>query len=172
MKKIITLSAALLLAFSASVQAAEEWGIEHEKKARFTAKVVDVACELTGDCPANCGAGKRQLGLLKEDGLLWLVVKNGDPFAGAVNDLIGFCGKKVIADGLEIRNPKMHLFQLQFKRLAPDGKWSRATQFSKDWAKKNNEKFADEWWERDKLVKEALADGGILGIPGLKPPAE
>ena len=126
------------LVFSAGVaQAAEEWGIEHEKIARFEAKVVDIACELSGDCPANCGGGKRQLGLLKDDGTLILPVKNVDIFAGAVNDLIGFCQKRIVADGLLINNPKIPLFALQFKKLAPDGKWSRADQFGKDWSKAN-----------------------------------
>ena len=169
MKNLICLAAVLFFAFGVAAEAADEWGIDHENKARITAKVVDVACELTGSCPPNCGAGKRQLGLLKDDGKLLLVVKNNDPFAGAVNDLIGFCGKKVVADGLEISNPKMHLFQLQFKRLAPDGKWSRAVQFSKDWAKKNGAKNGKAWWKKDKDVKNALARGGILGIPGMKP---
>ena len=31
--------------------AAEEWGLPREKTARFEAKVVDMLCELSGDCP-------------------------------------------------------------------------------------------------------------------------
>ena len=33
---------------------AKEWGLIGEKKARFTARVVDILCELGGDCPAEC----------------------------------------------------------------------------------------------------------------------
>ena len=149
-------------------KAAEEWGIDGEAKVRFEAKVVDVLCELTGDCPANCGGGKRQLGLLKDDGKLLLAVKNVDIFAGAVNDLISFCGKRIVADGLLISNPKMPLFALQFKRLAPDGKWSRADQFGKDWSKANGGKAAGQWFKNDKTIKKVIAEKGVFGIPGLK----
>lgn len=154
---------------SSLVQAADEWGIEGEKVVRYEAKVVDVLCELSGDCPANCGEGKRQLGLLKNDGTLWPVVKNNDPFAGAVDDLIEFCGKKVIADGLEIHNPKMKIFQLQFKRLAPDGKWSRANQFTKNWSKRNGGQDGGSWIWEDKTVQALIEKDGVLGVPGLKP---
>lgn len=159
----------VLSAFAGSANAAEEWGIEHEKVARFEAKVVDIACELTGDCPANCGDGRRQLGLLNGEGRLILVAKNQDIFAGGTNDLLSFCGKQIIADGLMIENPKMPLFALQFKRLAPDGKWSRANQFSKDWSAKNPGLDADQWFRHDKVIKQTIAEGGVFGIPGLKP---
>ncbi len=169
MKKIsIMILAAVLMVGAGAAKAAEEWGIEGEKKARFEAKVVDVLCEITGDCPNNCGDGKRQLGLLKDDGKLILAVKNVDIFAGATNDLIGFCGKKIIADGLLINNPKMPLFALQFRRLAPDGKWSRANQFGKDWSKANGGKAAGQWFKNDKTIKKIITDQGVFGIPGLK----
>ncbi len=169
MKRIIpAILAAALMAGAGAAKAAEEWGIEGEKKARFEAKVVDVLCELTGDCPKNCGDGKRQLGLLKDDGKLILPVKNVDIFAGATNDLIGFCGKKIIADGLMIKNPKMPLFALQFRRLAPDGKWGRANQFGKDWSKANGNKAAGQWFKNDKTIKKIIKDQGVFGIPGLK----
>jgi len=152
-----------------TARAAEEWGIAGEKKARFEAKVVDVLCELTGDCPKDCGAGKRQLGLLKDDGTLVLAVKNVDIFAGAAADLKGFCGKKIVADGLMINNPKMPLFALQFKRLAPDGKWSRANGFTKDWEKANPGKPGGQWFKHDPAIKTEIGERGVFGIPGLKP---
>jgi hypothetical protein len=170
----LTIALATVAALGASgAMAADEWGIQHEKKARFEAKVVDVLCELTGDCPSNCGAGKRQLGLLRDDGKLILAAKNFDPFAGAVDDLIDFCGKRIIADGLLIESPKAHLFALQFKRLAPDGEWSRANWFKKRWAEKHGVKPASdkagEWFRHDARIKAAIAKGGVFGIPGLKP---
>ncbi len=169
--KLTKFAMAALVAFSLStpLQAAEEWGIDHEKVSRIEVKVVDVLCELTGDCPANCGGGKRQLGLLTAQGRLLLAVKNNDIFAGAAHDLAPFCGKQIIADGLLIENPKLPMFQLQFKRLAPDGKWSRATGFTKDWAKRNPGKDAAQWYKHDPLVKQTLAADGVFGIPGLKP---
>ncbi len=165
---IFVIAAAAFLFGGVPAKAAEEWGIDGEAKARFEAKVVDVLCELTGDCPANCGGGKRQLGLLKDDGKLLLAVKNFDIFAGAVNDLIGFCGKRIVADGLLINNPKIPMFALQFIRLAPDGKWSRANQFGKDWSKANGGKAAGQWFRNDKTIKKAIAEKGVFGIPGLK----
>ena len=44
---------------------ARSWNLYAEQPALFEARVVDVLCELTGDCPADCGAGKRQMGLVR-----------------------------------------------------------------------------------------------------------
>jgi len=174
MNKQILSGIAALFALSTPVLAAEGWGIAHEKVTRIEAKVVDIACEVTGNCVPNCGKGKRQLGLLFDNGKLVPVVKNNDPFAGAVADLIPFCNKRIVADGLLISNPKMTMFQLQFRRAAPKGKpkgpWGRANNFTKDWAKANPGKAGNQWFRHDKRIKEAVAKGGVLGIPGLKPP--
>ncbi len=171
MRRMIALVAALLIAPAA--WSAEEWGIENEEKARFEAVVVDILCELTGDCPADCGAGKRQLGLLRDDGTLVLVVKNFDIFAGGVEDLKGFCKKRIVADGLMISSPRTPMFALQFKRLAPDGKWSRANRFSKEWAKAHGHQPdtepVNQWFRNDPLVKEILEKDGVFGLPGVKP---
>jgi hypothetical protein len=65
--------------FSANSEA-ESWNLYAEQPARFEAKVVDILCEITGDCPADCGAGKRQLGLLRTvDQALVYPNKNGQP---------------------------------------------------------------------------------------------
>ena len=37
------------------------------ENAKFTARVVDVLCELTGECAEKCGDGRRQMGLVRED---------------------------------------------------------------------------------------------------------
>jgi len=166
--RLIFLSA-LFFSFSLSANAANEWGIDGEEKARFKAKVVDIACEISGSCPANCGDAKRQLGLLKEDGTLLLVPKNLDTFAGAASDLIAFCQKQIIADGLLIKNEKVNMFALQFLRLAPDGEWQRASSFIKNWAKQNPEKDADEWYRFDPMIQAEIKKNGVFGIPGLVP---
>ena len=90
MQKKFMWGMASLFLLSTPVLAAEGWGIAHEKVTRTEAKVVDIACEVTGNCVPNCGNGKRQLGLLFDNGKLVPVVKNNDPFAGAVVDLIPF----------------------------------------------------------------------------------
>jgi len=167
MKRMI-LAAVLLGVAAHAAPAAEEWGIDGEKKARFEAKVVDVLCVITGDCPKDCGAGRRQLGLLTDDGRLYPAVKNFEPFAGAQVELQPFCGKRVLADGLIIESPKARLFALQFVRPLPDGKWRRANRFGKAWSKANGGRDASEWYRHDPLVKKIIEKDGKLGIPGLK----
>lgn len=169
---MIRLAWMALAAFALNIgiaNAAEEWGIEHEKVARFEAKVVDILCELSGDCPANCGGGTRQLGLLDGEGRLHLAIKNSDPFAGTIKDLLPFCGKQIVADGLLIANPKLPMFVLQFKREAPEGDWSRANWFTKRWAEAHPELDVDEWFRNDPLIRQVIAEDGVFGIPGLKP---
>jgi hypothetical protein len=148
--------------------AADEWGIEHEQKARFEAVVVDILCELSGDCPDNCGDGKRQLGLLEDDGKLVPAVKNFDPFAGAVVDLLPFCGQRVVVDGLLIDDPAMRMFAVQFKRPAPDGEWSRANWFARDWAAAHGGN-GNQWFRSDPDVRAIIEQDGVFGIPGLEP---
>ncbi|MDP6708778.1 MAG: hypothetical protein QF893_20735 [Alphaproteobacteria bacterium] len=169
----LILMMALLTALAAPAQAAEEWGVPGEKIARFEAKVVDILCELTGNCPEACGAGARQLGLLKDDGTLVLAIKNNYPFTGATRDLTDFCGKRVVADGLMIENRGTRFFNLQFVRLAPDGKWRRANRWIDRWAADQgvaaDSETAKQWFRNDPTVKAIQKEeGGKLGIPGLK----
>jgi len=81
---------------------AKDWNLLGQEKARFEAKVVDVFCEVAGDCPENCGDGRRQLGLLRSaDGVLVLANKNTQPaFTGANLDLLPYCNQEVEVDGL------------------------------------------------------------------------
>jgi hypothetical protein len=172
MSRLILL-ATLLLASWLPAEAAEEWGIPGEKTDRFEAKVVDILCELTGNCPKRCGGGERQLGLLKDDGTLVLAIKNNYPFTGAAWDLVDFCGQRVTADGLMIENRGTRFFNLQFVRLAPDGKWRRANRWIDKWAAEQgvaaDSETAKQWFRNDPTVKAIQArEGGKLGIPGLK----
>ncbi|WP_417830699.1 hypothetical protein [Terasakiella sp.] len=168
MKFQISFIGAVFVLLMSSAMAAEEWGIEGEKTDRFEAKVVDVACELSGNCPDQCGKGKRQLGLLKDDGTLVLAIKNFDIFAGTGKDLIEFCNQRVIADGLSITNDKVNMFALQFVRAAPDGEWRRANAFIPAWQKVNPNKNGAEWYRYDEMVKKEIEARGVFGIPGLK----
>jgi hypothetical protein len=158
----------LALLVSPAAWAAEEWGLPEEETARFEAKVVDVLCELSGDCPAGCGGGKRQLGLLTDEGRLVLPVKNFVPFAGAAVELIDFCGKRVVADGLFSTNRGYRIFALQFVREAPDGKWRRANRFLPKWANENgvapDSEAAQQWFRNDPRVKALIAEQGKLGL--------
>lgn len=163
---VLALAAALMVPGLA--QAAESWGLINEEKARFEAKVVDVLCELTGDCPDDCGGGSRQLGLLTDDGRLILAFKNQVPFAGAAEELIDFCGQRVVADGLFSTNRGHTVFALQFVRAAPDGDWRRANRFLARWAERNGvdpkSKTAQQWFRNDPRVKARIAAEGRLGL--------
>ena len=170
---LLTLFAALLVAPSGS-RAAEEWGLIGEEVTRFEATVVDVLCQLTGDCPASCGGGDRQLGLVTDEGRLVLAFKNFVAFAGASAELIDFCGKRVTADGLFATNRGVTVFALQFVREAPDGKWRRANRFQAKWATRNgvaaDSNAAKSWFRNDPRVKALIARDGVLGLgPGVVP---
>ena len=166
------LALAVLAALPPAARAADELGARRERTERFEAKVVSLACEVAGVCPPACGGGRHQLGLLRDDGRLVPVVKNYDHFAGAVDDLLPFCGRRVVADGLMIDHPRMPVFMLQFKKAADGGRWSRANWFYRDWSKANGEAPGREWFRRDDRVRAEIGRTGVLGIPGLRPPPE
>ena len=165
--KAAALVAAVLVSAGAA-RAAESWGLVGEQTARFEATVVDLLCELTGDCPADCGAGQRQLGLLKDDGTLVLPLKNQVIFAGGAAELIGYCARRVVADGLMVTNRGHSFFALQFVKGAPDGKWRRANRFLPKWAAENGvgpkSAKAKRWFENDPRVKDLIARDGKLGL--------
>ncbi len=151
-----------------AARAAESGGLPGEEAVRFEATVVDLLCELTGDCPADCGAGTRQLGLLKDDGTLVLPLKNQVFFAGAAAELIGYCARRVVADGLMVTNRGHTVFALQFVKGGPEGKWRRANRFLPKWAAENGvgpkSATARRWFENDRRVKDLVARDGKLGL--------
>lgn len=159
------LIAALLLATPA--HAAQPWGIEHEKPTIVAGRVVDLLCAVSGDCPADCGGGRRQLGILTARGRLVPAVKGDVFFAGAVYDLLPYCGREVMADGLLIENPAMTLFFVQAVRASTREKWKPATGFLDWWQARYGP--SERWWEDDPRVRDELARSGPLGIPGLVP---
>lgn len=158
---VLVLAGGLFL-FAGPAPGADPWGLEGEEVAKFEAKVVDLACELGGECPASCGEGRRQLGLIDQEGALWPVVKGQVIFANAVDDLIPYCGQTVFVDGLKISNPKMHLFMLQY--LSADGEsWSPADRFGELWSARNGEDSGS-WYWNDPLIKETIAENGVRGL--------
>ncbi len=168
MRNLIGVAALAFAFLSPAAQAAESWGLPGEEIVRFEAKVVDVLCELSGDCPANCGGGKRQLGLVNDEGRLILPLKNQVPFAGAAYELIDFCAKRVVADGLMVTNRGYTFMTLQFVRAAPEGPWKRANRFTAKWAERNNvaadSDAAKQWFYNDPRVKDLVARQGKLGL--------
>lgn len=173
------LALAALLAAPAAAQegafaagsAAESWGLAGEEKARFTARVVDVLCELTGDCPPGCGSGARQLGLVREaDGALVIAAKNGQPlFTGAVEDLLPHCGETVEVDGLLVgddpANPAM-VFQVQTIRAPGAPGPVKAERWTEVWAARNPDAAGREgpWFRNDPRIAALIARNGYLGL--------
>lgn len=148
---------------------AKTWNLYAEVPATFEAKVVDVMCELTGDCPANCGDGDRQLALLRSaDDTMVMVLKNNQPaFTGAVVDLLPYCGQNIAVDGLMIEDedfPVRNVYLVQ-RIKAGETDWTKASQFTKVWAKENPDaKGKGPWFRRDPRVKERIEAEGYLGL--------
>ncbi len=149
---------------------AQSWNLYAEQPARFEATVVDILCEMTGECAPDCGGGAHQLALLrKADGVLVLPLKNGQPvFSGSANDLQPFCGKEVEVDGLLLVDADAGLknvYQLQKIRLVGDADWTKANRWTKDWAAKNPTAAGDgPWFRRDPRINAMIAENGYLGL--------
>ncbi len=161
----IALAGAMLMTQVAA--AANSWGLPGEEEARFKAKVTDVLCVLSGDCPEDCGGGQRLLGLLKEDGELVLPIKNAGPFTGATNDLIPFCNQVVTVDGLFTVNYGVKSFAVQFV-MPEGGKWRGANAFVKEWAAERSltakDKKARGWFRNDEAIQQLIEEQGVLGL--------
>lgn len=149
---------------------ARSWNLYAEVPAKFEAQVVDLLCTLTGDCPADCGAGKRQLGLLRSvDGVLVLPMKNSQPaFTGAAVELAPFCGQTVTVDGLMLDDPELganNLYLVQTILPAGADAKIKANQWTKAWAKAHPEaKGKGAWFRRDPRIKDIIATEGYLGL--------
>ncbi|MGI9350423.1 MAG: hypothetical protein ACR2O3_02570 [Rhizobiaceae bacterium] len=150
---------------------AKEYGFEEEEKATFSGKVVDILCELGGDCADNCGSGNRLMGIVrKEDGKLILVLKNAQlAFNGPVEDLVPYCNKDVDVDGVligdaEIYNAKFYM--LQFIKEAGAPEWNKAKLWTSAWKKKNPDvaKGKGPWFKRDPRVAKQIEATGYFGL--------
>ena len=149
---------------------AKEWGLLGEEKALFTGKVVDLMCEITGDCPENCGNGLRQLGIVREsDNALVPVLKNRQTsFNGATEDLLPYCNKTVDVDGVLVADEDLSavkFYMVQFIRNSGDQEWKKANRWTKAWAKRNpDSKGKGPWFRRDPRVKAQIEATGHFGL--------
>jgi hypothetical protein len=149
---------------------AKPWNLYAEQPAFFAAKVVDITCEITGDCPADCGAGLRQLGLLRTaDGVLVYPNKNAQPvFTGAAQDLLPYCGQQVEVDGLMLVDPEIganNVYLLQKIRAVGATEWVAAKQWTKDWDAANPDAAGEgPWFNRDPRVLAEIATDGYFGL--------
>ena len=149
--------------------AAELLGVIDEKPLKIKGKVVDIACNLTRQCLPHCGEGKRQLGLVTDQGVLYLVAKSSAIFAGAVTDLLPFCDQQIEIDGSTTTQFGATLLYVQRLRLVGSEAWLDSENFTKDWAKTNKLAPHDmklaEWYRQDKTVAAAIKARGRLGVP-------
>lgn len=168
---------AVLLAAPASAQdgafsegsEARSWNLAWEEPAFFEATVVDMLCEVAGDCDNECGTG-RQLGLLRAaDGALTYPNKNNQGiFTGAAVDLAPFCGMQVEVDGLLIEDEYIgatNVYQVQRIRNVGDEDWTTANTWTAAWEAEYPEAAAQDgrWYRNDPRILTLLEDSGYLG---------
>ncbi|KAJ54424.1 hypothetical protein ACMU_18525 [Actibacterium mucosum KCTC 23349] len=178
MKRLIAALCLLAAPIAAPVSAqdfsegseARSWNLYAEQPARFEAQVVDILCELSGNCPDNCGDGRRQLGLLRAaDGVLVYPNKNSQPaFTGAAVELLPYCGQQVEVDGLMIDDPDLgaiNIYLVQKIRTVGAEEWVKANRWTKVWAENHPEaKGKGPWFRRDPRVKAEIAAEGFTGL--------
>ena len=171
MKKIaLPLAFLAVLCLSGAAHAATSWNLLNEEEASFEAKVVDMICELTGDCPEECGtASDRQLGLLDNNGKLILVAKNLTFFAGGTMDLKPYCGETIEVDGFWVwADNAPRIYFLHALRRPGEEDWIKANAFTGEWVAREGFDPAGEerkkWWENDPRVLEVIEQDGTLGL--------
>lgn len=176
MTRLASILAATLAALPAAAQdfsegsTARSWNLYAENPAFFEARVVDPLCELTGNCPDNCGDGTRQLALLRTaDDVMVLPLKNSQPaFTGAANELQPFCGQIVEVDGLLLDDPDLgatNVYLVQKIRESGTEEWTKANRWTKDWAAAHPDLPGKQpWFRRDPRIEAEIVAEGWLGL--------
>lgn len=181
MLKLLMSSALCLVTSTAFAQEADPWAFEEGSEAKswnlfaeipatFEATVVDLLCEVAGQCAEDCGGGKRQLGLLRSaDGVLIYPNKNSQAaFTGASAELYPYCGQVVEVDGLILDDPDLgatNIYLLQTIRVAGETEWVKANQWTKVWAENHPEADGKgPWFRRDPRVLAEIAEEGYFGL--------
>lgn len=149
---------------------ARSWNLFAESPARFEATVVDMLCEVTGDCADNCGDGNRQLGLVRSvDNVLVYPNKNSQPaFTGAAVELLPYCGAEVEVDGLILEDEFLGLtnvYLVQKIRAVGEEEWVSANTWTANWADNHPEAAGSgPWFRRDPRVLAVIAEEGYFGL--------
>jgi len=160
-------SSALLAGCATPVGEVDPWPITSAEEAQFSGEVVDVLCELSGNCAANCGNGKRQLAVKTQDKTMGtvLVAKNLNNYTGAADELWQFCGQQVDVNGLFTQHKGVRIFQVQNMRTT-GGQWQKATKYLSAWAQRSGKspQQAKRWYNHDERVKAIIERDGRLGL--------
>lgn len=149
---------------------ARSWNLFAEQPARFEATVVDIICEVAGDCVDNCGNGARQLGLVRSvDNVLVYPNKNSQAaFTGAAVELLPYCGQEVEVDGLLLEDEFLgaqNIYLVQTIRALGEDEWVKANQWTKVWAENNPDAAGKgPWFRRDPRVLAEIAREGYFGL--------
>lgn len=143
----------------------DSWPVTNAQERELTGTVVDVLCELNGNCPDNCGNGKRQLAIKTEDSRTILVSKNLTNYTGAVVELSPYCDQVVDLNGLFTEHSGVRFFQVQNVRSS-GGQWQRATDYLQAWSERTGRPLseANNWQENDERVKGIIERDGVLGL--------
>ena len=141
------------------------WPVTNAEVNEFSGEVVDILCELTGNCIDKCGEGKRQLGIKSQDIGTVLVSKNLTFYTGAAEELWPYCGQVVNVNGLFTEHQGVRFFQVQNVR-PPGGEWQKATRYHQAWAERSGKSpsLASKWYKHDDTVKDTLERDGRLGL--------
>jgi hypothetical protein len=176
-KAIFAVCAVIIAATPATAQdfsegsKANSWNLAGEEKAKFSGKVVDILCELAGDCADQCGGGVRQLGIVRSsDNALIPVLKNGQPlFNGAIPDLMPYCGAMVDVDGLLIKDETAGgpgFYQIQLIRREGEAEFQKANLWTRKWDEDHPEQAGKDgpWFRRDPAIANQIEKDGYFGI--------
>ncbi|MBX2886947.1 MAG: hypothetical protein KTR32_43770 [Granulosicoccus sp.] len=161
---LFLISAAGLTACATPVGEVQKWGISGSEVAEFSGEVVDVLCEVSGNCAEQCGAGTRQLGIKTDQGTI-LIAKDLNLYTGAAEELWPFCSQQLVVNGQFTESGSTRFFQIQNVRN-PDGPWMSTTRFLEAWAEKNGKSVSDakRWYRQDPRVTTVLERDGLLGL--------
>lgn len=171
-RTLIAVAVAALMALPAQAQESRVTGwknLNGREAVVFRARVVDILCELTGECAEKCGNGQRQMGLVREDdGRLILAAKNQQAgFQGAAADLYAYCGTTVTVDGLMV-GPEDGTKFFQVHLIQRDGHdaWAPTKRWTRIWKREFPEAAAKkgQWFRHDPRVNAQIEANGYLGL--------
>ncbi|MBX2839166.1 MAG: hypothetical protein KTR35_20085 [Gammaproteobacteria bacterium] len=161
---LVFIGGGVLTSCATPVGEVQRWSISGVEVAEFSGEVVDILCEVSGNCVEQCGGGERQIGI-KTDTETILVSKDLNLYTGGAEQLWRFCGSNLVVNGQFTQSGNVRFFQVQNIK-EPDGEWQSATQFLETWAEKNGTTVsaAKRWYQQDERVTTILERDGRLGL--------